>query len=96
MKVILTMDVPDLGKRGQQVDVSAGFARNFLLPRRLAMPQTHGNAQILAEEGKLSGVRDKKARDEARKIAAFLAEHEILATLKIGREGKAFGAVTAK
>lgn len=96
MKVILTMDVPDVGKRGQRVDVSAGFARNFLLPRRLAMPETLGNVRVLEEEGKLSGVRDRKARDEARKIGDFLTGHEIFATLKIGREGKAFGAVTAK
>lgn len=96
MKVILTMDVPDVGKRGQRLDVSAGFARNFLLPRRLAMPETQGNVSILAEESKLSGVRDRKARGEAQKIADFLAGHEVFATLKIGREGKAFGAVTAK
>jgi large subunit ribosomal protein L9 len=96
MKVILTMDVPDVGSRGQRVDVSAGFARNYLLPRRLAVPETAGNVRILAEEGRLSNVRDQKARGEARKIAEFLEAHEILATLKIGREGKAFGAVTSK
>ena len=96
MKVILTMDVPDVGSRGQRVDVSAGFARNYLLPRRLAVPETGGNVRILVEESRLSGVRDTKARREAQKIADFLAEHEIFTTLKIGREGKAFGSVTAK
>jgi large subunit ribosomal protein L9 len=96
MKVILTMDVPDVGSRGQRVDVSAGFARNYLLPRRLAVPETGGNVRVLQEESRLSGVRDRKAKAEAQKIADFLASHEILATLKIGREGRAFGAVTAK
>lgn len=96
MKVILTMDVAEIGKRGQRLDVSAGYARNFLLPRRLAIPETEGNTRILEEESKLSGVRDRKARAEAAKVSSFLAEHEVFATLKIGREGKAFGAVTAK
>ena len=96
MKVILTMDVPDIGARGQQVDVSAGFARNYLLPRRLAVPETRGNVRILAEENRLTGRRDNKMRGEAQKVADFLNAHEIFATLKIGREGKAFGAVTAK
>ncbi|MFN8176592.1 MAG: 50S ribosomal protein L9 [bacterium] len=96
MKVILTMDVPDIGSRGDRVDVAAGYARNFLLPRRLAVPETTGNVRILAEEGRLSGVRDKKERREAERVAEFLAAHEIFTTLKMGREGKAFGAVTAK
>lgn len=96
MKVILTIDVPDVGTRGQRVDVSAGFARNYLLPRRLAVPETGGNVRVLAEEGKLSDVRDKKARREAQGIADFLSAHEVFATLKIGREGRAFGSVTAK
>jgi len=96
MKVILTMDVEDLGSRGDTLDVSAGFARNYLIPRRLAVPRTQGNARIMAEEGKLADVRTRKAQSEAKKVADWLTEHEILATLKIGGEGKAFGAITAK
>jgi large subunit ribosomal protein L9 len=96
MKVILTMDVSDVGERGERVDVSAGFARNYLLPRRLAVLETGGNVRALAEEGKLTNVRDRKARREAQEIATFLTSHEIFTTLKIGREGRAFGAVTAK
>jgi large subunit ribosomal protein L9 len=96
MKVILTMDVRDVGSRGDRVDVAAGFARNYLLPRRLAVLETPGGLRRLAEEGKLSGVRDRKSRKEAEKVGAFLADHELFTTLKIGREGKAFGAITAK
>ena len=96
MKVILTMDVPDVGSRGERVDVAAGFARNYLIPRRLAVPETTGNVRALAEDGRLSDVRDRKARREAQQVADFLNAHEIFAMLKIGREGKAFGAVTAK
>jgi len=96
MKVILTMDVEDVGSRGDHVDVAAGFARNFLLPRRLAVPDTAGNARTMAEEGKLTNVRDRKARGEAQKVAGWLDEHELFTTLKIGREGKAFGSITSK
>jgi large subunit ribosomal protein L9 len=96
MKVILTMDVAEIGSRGERVDVSAGYARNYLLPRRLAVPETAGALRALQEEGKLTDVRHAKAAKEAEKISSFLKEHEIVTTLKIGREGKAFGAVTSK
>jgi len=96
MKVILTMDVPEVGSRGDRLDVSAGYARNYLLPRRLAVPETEGALRVMAEEDKLSNVRSAKAATEARKIADFLKEHEIFTTLQIGREGKAFGSVTSK
>lgn len=96
MKVILTMDVEELGARGDQVEVAAGYARNFLLPRQLAVVSTSGNARIMEEEGKLGDVRDRKAQAEAAKVGSWLEENELFASLKIGREGKAFGAVTSK
>jgi len=96
MKVILTVDVPDVGARGDRLDVAAGFARNFLIPRQLAVPETTGSLRVLSEDNKRSGLRDRKAVDEARKIAKFLEEHELFTTLQIGREGKAFGAITSK
>ena len=96
MKVILTMDVADIGTRGDNVEVAAGYARNFLIPRRLAVPATEGNLRIMQEEQKLESVRGQKARQEAEKVRDFLEGKELFATLKIGREGKAFGAVTSK
>ncbi len=95
MEVILTTDVPKVGDRGELVRVAPGYARNFLLPRRLAVLATDGNRRALKEDEKLAGVRGKKLRGEAQKVADFLAATEIFATLKMGREGKAFGAVTA-
>jgi large subunit ribosomal protein L9 len=95
MDVILTTDVPKVGARGERVRVAAGYARNFLLPRQLAVLATDGNLRAMKEEEKLAGVRGKKLRHEAEKVADFLSKNEILTTLKIGREGKAFGAVTA-
>lgn len=96
MKVILTMDVPDVGVRGDCLDVAAGFARNYLMPRNLAVAETPGALRVLAEEAKRGNARIAKEHKEAEKIAAFLAENEVFTTLKIGREGKAFGAVTSK
>jgi large subunit ribosomal protein L9 len=96
MKVILTMDVPSVGVRGDRVNVAAGYARNYLMPRQLAVAETEGALRTLAEEAKLGEARTAKAQKEAGKIAAWLADHEIFTTLKIGREGKAFGAVTSK
>ncbi|GJM45208.1 MAG: hypothetical protein DHS20C21_20500 [Gemmatimonadota bacterium] len=96
MKVILTMDVPNVGSRGDRIEVAAGFGRNYLLPRQLAVPETEGALRVLAEEEKLGDARTAKAQQEATKIADFLAKNEIFTTLKIGREGKAFGAVTSK
>jgi large subunit ribosomal protein L9 len=96
MKLILTMDVAGLGARGDRIDVAAGYARNYLMPRRLAVPATPGNLRALEEEGKLGEIHDRKGRREAEKVREFLADHELFTTLKIGREGKAFGAVTSK
>jgi large subunit ribosomal protein L9 len=95
MDVILTADVPKVGARGERVRVAPGYARNFLLPRQLAVLATDGNLRAMKEEEKLAGVRGKKLRHEAEKVADFLSKNEIMTTLKIGREGKAFGAVTA-
>ena len=96
MKVILTMDVEDVGAKGERVDVTAGYARNYLMPRQLAVPATTGNLRILEEESRLTGVRERKSRQEAEKVEEWLRDNELFATLKIGREGKAFGSVTAK
>ena len=75
MDVILTTDVPKVGARGERVRVAPGYARNFLLPRRLAVLATDGNLRAMKEEEKLAGVRGKKLRGEAEKVADFLAKH---------------------
>jgi large subunit ribosomal protein L9 len=95
MDVILTADVQKVGARGERVKVAAGYARNYLLPRRLAVLATPGNVRVMEEEQKLAGVRGEKLRHEAEKVAQFLDANQLFTALKIGREGKAFGAVTA-
>ena len=87
MEVILRQAVDNLGHPGDIVDVSAGYARNFLLPRGVAYEATPGNKKRIAQE--------KERRDAAQGIADRLAEVSLTFSAKVGEEGKLFGSVTA-
>ena len=96
MKVVLLQDVKGSGKKGELVQVSDGYARNFLLPRGLAR---EANAQVMnelrsAEEAK--AWRVKKETDEARAAAAAIEGKTVHLYAKAGQGGRLFGAVTAK
>ncbi len=94
MKVILREDVPDLGQAGQTIEVKAGYGRNYLIPRNLAIPATKGNLQAIGEIGKQKDIREKKARREAEvvkdRIEKLSLTHEVL----VGEEDKLYGSVT--
>jgi large subunit ribosomal protein L9 len=96
MKVILQQDVRDQGKKGQMIDVSDGYARNFLLPRKLAVEATADNlnAMKLKEAARLKKLESDKA--EAREIAGKLDSLVVKVKAKAGSAGRLFGAVTAK
>jgi large subunit ribosomal protein L9 len=96
MKVILTQDVKDLGKKGDLRDVADGYGRNFLLPRKLAIQATEGNRQDLAHKQKKE--EERRARDlaEAAALGARLAETVLRLRVKTGSAGRLFGAVTNK
>ena len=96
MKVILQQDVKDQGKKGQLVDVSDGYARNFLLPRKLAIEATADNINAIKikEAARLKKLEQDKA--EARDIAARLDSLVVRVQAKAGSAGKLFGAVTTK
>ncbi|MBD9009388.1 MAG: 50S ribosomal protein L9 [Clostridiales bacterium] len=96
MKVILTKDVKSQGKKGDLINVSDGYANNFLLPKGLAKPATK---QALNElEGKKGAEQYHKNMEEqkARNIADRLKEIKVSIKAKAGKEGKLFGSVTSK
>ena len=96
MKVILTQDVKGQGKKGQLVDVSDGYARNFLLPRKLAVPadaQAMNELKKREDAAKYHKDMEKKAAEEA---AATLKGKTVVLHAKAGQGGRLFGSVTAK
>lgn len=95
MKVILRDDIKDVGNCGEVVDVKGGFARNFLLPRNLAVAATAGNLKSIDEIKKQKGFRDNKRKKEAEKIKDKLEKLSITAEVQVGEEDKVFGSVTA-
>ena len=96
MKVILLEDVKSLGKKGQLVDVSDGYARNFILSKKKGIEATAKNMNDLklqkAHEDKLAAQR----LEEAKLFAAEIAKAEVVLELKVGDGGKLFGAVSSK
>ena len=96
MKVILTADVKSLGKKGEIVDVSDGYARNMLLPKKLGVEANAKNINDLklqkANEDKVA----KEILEQARVLAADIAEKSITVSIKVGEGGKTFGSVSSK
>ena len=95
MKVILTDDVKGLGQRGDVVNVAAGYARNFLLPKELAYTATPGNIKRLEQERKRYDTRMAKERDAALEIAKAIEGTRIILKKKAGEHDALFGTVTS-
>lgn len=96
MKVILNADVKGTGKKGELVNVSDGYARNFLFPRKLA---SEANAQAMNEYNSKAAAAEYKAAEEkaaAKKAASELKGKTVKITAKAGTGGRLFGAVTSK
>jgi large subunit ribosomal protein L9 len=96
VKVILTQDVPKLGRRGAVVEVADGYGRNYLLPRGLAVPAEEGFLQELAEKEKVREAKEKRQEERARQAAAALEGKKLVVKVRAGEGGKLFGSVTAK
>ena len=96
MKVILLQDVKKLGKKDQTIEVSDGYATNFLFPRRLAVQVSKRSVEVLENQQEEARENEAKNKAEAQKLAEFLDKLTLEFKVKTGREGKLFGAISLK
>ena len=96
MKVILQKDVKGKGKKGQMIDVAEGYARNFLLPQKLAIIATTDAMNTMNLQAKAKAKADAEAKAAAQAIAEKLKSCQVKISAKGGNGGKLFGAVTGK
>ncbi len=95
MEVILRDHVEKLGKRGEIVKVSDGYARNYLLPRKLALPATDGNRKHVERERKIMETREAEEKSQAEAIASRLSTIDITIARRVGETEQLYGSVTA-
>lgn len=96
MKVILLADVKKLGKKDQTIEVSDGYAVNFLFPRHLAVQVTKKSVEVLENQQEQRRENDAKMKAEAEQLAKRLDAITLVFKVKTGREGKLFGAISLK
>jgi large subunit ribosomal protein L9 len=95
MEVILREHVDNLGRRGDIVKVAEGYARNYLLPRKLALAVTEGNKRQIEREKKIAEVKDAEERSQADALAARLAAVDIEIARRVGENDTLYGSVTS-
>ena len=96
MEVILREDIEKLGTRGQVVKVAAGYARNFLLPKRLAVPATEANKKIVEQERQAHLRREAKLQSEAQDLSNLMAGTILTIHAKAGENDQLFGSITSQ
>ena len=96
MKVILLQDVRGQGKKGEMINVSDGYARNFLFPRKLAQEATADNVNTMRMNDKAKKEKEQRAREEAAALSAKLREMTLKVSAKGGGAGRLFGSVTSQ
>ena len=95
MKIILTQEMHDLGLEGDVVDVKNGYARNYLIPKGIALEANEQNIKLMETKRKKIEVKRFEAKEEAEKIKERIAEVEITISQKVGEEDKLYGSVTS-
>jgi large subunit ribosomal protein L9 len=95
MKVVLNKDVKDVGRAGQVKEVSDGYARNYLFPRKLAVPATKSALKQVEDREKMAARRLATEEQEAQRVAERLATEPLKLYPKVGSQGRLYGSVTA-
>jgi len=95
MEVILLDQVEGLGRRGDKVSVARGYARNYLLPRKLAIAATTAGARVFMESERVKQTKHEKMRIQAEKVAAKLNKVSVTVMMQAGEDDRLFGSVTA-
>jgi large subunit ribosomal protein L9 len=95
MHVILLEDVKGLGRRGDRVKVAAGYARNFMIPKKLAISAAGAGARIFEENERQRSRKEQKAKHEAEESARRFADVSVHIPVEVGEEDRLFGSVTA-
>lgn len=95
MKIVLREDVENLGKKGDLVDVADGYARNYLVPRGLALRATTGIQKQADAMRRNRDAKDRRAREAAEAVASQLSGRTVTITARAGEAGKLFGSITA-
>lgn len=96
MKVILQQEVKKAGKKGDILEVSEGYARNFLLPKGLALEATAANLNMLKQQKEADAAKQKKLLEEAKALGEKIKAVTVTIKVKTGEGGRMFGSVTAK
>jgi len=96
MKVLLLEDVPKLGKKGEIKEVSDGYARNYLIPRKLAVEATDGFIKHIEESKRIEEKKKESIKNKSEGILEKLKDVTIVLKVKAGEKGKLFGAVTCQ
>ena len=96
MKIILLEDVENIGRKGEIKEVKNGLARNFLIPKKLAIIATSGNIKTAQDQLQSQKNKDVKILDDAREIGTRLENLQISIPVKVGEEDKLFGSVTSQ
>ena len=96
MKVILLSDVKNVGKKDEVVEVADGYARNFLIKRKLAVAQTQGSMQVLGRQQEEARLREEELEEEAQKTKERLEKIVLECQIKTGNGGRSFGSISTK
>ena len=96
MKVILLKDVKKVGKKDQTVEVNDGYANNYLLPNRLAVPLSKKSSEILANQKENDRIAEENAVKEAKELSLKLKDYPLEFKMKVGQNGKTFGSISLK